>query len=394
MGFLKVTKTLMELAQTNLSDLNFSKGSVFSPDDTASKVLGVLRDTDRTEAVASSGEKIGIITVRDLLGVDQPENTKIETIWKQVGSISPNSSVLEAVTHLIRNNVTAMPLVSRNEVSLLSQRDISSALKDVSEIKSIMAKEIMTSPVVSMSRDTPIAQIRRTMLDKGISHIPITNDSKVMGIVTGEDIVATFITSSTKTTTGDRSGEKVSRFPGQASGFMNRHPVTVTPETNMLDVVRKIDSMDEKYCLVVDEEQKLRGIITHRELLGILYNLVPEPELPVYIVGLEDEDFFETAVVEEKIRRAVQRSVKMQEITEVRIRVKTQRNKGERTRYTVSARAMGPSVSFNVENAGWGLMEAFDGLVDALDKTLRRAKKEPQKGARRGRRRPNPHLKP
>ncbi len=393
-GFLKVTKTLLELAQTNLSELFLSKGSVFSLDDTASKVLGVLKDTNKTEAVASNGEKIGIITVRDLLGVDQPENTKIETIWKQVGSITPSSSVLEAVNHLIRNNVTAMPMVSRNEVSLLSQRDISSAMKDVPELQGIKAKEIMMSPVVSMSKDTPIAHIRRTMLDRGISHIPITNDSKVLGIITGEEIVTTFITSATKTTTGNRSGEKVSRFPGQASGFMNRQPVTVTPETGVLDVVKKIDSMDEKYCLVVDEDEKLHGIITHRELLAVINSLMPETELPVYIVGLEGEDFFETAVVEEKIRRTVQRSMKMQEITEVSVKVKSQRNKGERTRYTITARAMGPSISFNVENEGWGLMEAFDGVVDALDKTLRRAKKEPQKGARRGRRRPNPHLKP
>jgi ribosome-associated translation inhibitor RaiA len=86
--------------------------------------------------------------------------------------------------------------------------------------------------------------------------------------------------------------------------------------------------------------------------------------------------------------------MKMQEITEIRVRVKSQRRMGERTRYTLSARAISPSISFSVENEGWGLMESFDGLVDALDKTLRRAKKEPQKGSRRGRRRPNPHLKP
>ena len=86
--------------------------------------------------------------------------------------------------------------------------------------------------------------------------------------------------------------------------------------------------------------------------------------------------------------------MKIQEITEIRVLVKSQRRKGERTRYKITARALGPSVSYNVENEGWGLMESFDGLVDALDKSLRRTKKEPQKGTRRGRRRPNPHLKP
>jgi acetoin utilization protein AcuB len=394
MGFLKVTKTLVELAQSKISELQVSNGSVFNPENTVNKVLGVLRDTNRTEAVAFEGKKYGIITVRDLLGVEQPENTKIDSIWKQAGIITPNNSVLEAVNIMIKNNVTAIPLVSKKEVSILSQQDISSAMSDVPELNQIKAKEIMKSPVVTVDKETSIVQVRRTMLTEGFSHIPVTNDQKLAGIITGEDIVNTFITSTSKTTTGDRSGEKVSRFPGKVSGFMDHQPVMADPDASVLDVVKKIDEMGKKYCLVVDEEQTLHGIITHRELLAVIYNIQLEPGLPVYIVGIDNEDFVEKAVVEDKIRRTVERTMKMQEITEVSVRVKSQRSRGERTRYTVTARALGPSASFNVENEGWGLMEAFDGLVNALDETLRRAKKEPQKGARRGRRRPNPNLKP
>jgi acetoin utilization protein AcuB len=388
-----VTKTLEELAQTKISNLKVSTGSIFTPDDTASKVLGALKDTNRTEAVAATGKKYGIITVRDLLDVDQPEKTKIGTIWKQVGYISPNTSVLEAVDIMIMNNVTAIPLVTKESISLLSQQDITSELEAVNELKLVKAKEIMRSPVVTVSKNTPVSQVRSIMLDKGFSHLPITNNQKIIGIVTGEDIVNTFITSTNKTTRGDRSGQKITRFPGQVSGIMNQQPISVDPEDSVLDSVQTINKMGEKYCLVVDEAQNLHGIITHREILAVIHALLPEPELPVYIVGIDNEDFIEKAVVEDKIRRVVLRSMKMREITEIRVLVKSQRSKGERTRYTISARAIGPSISINVENRDWGLMESFDGLVDALDKTLRRTKKEPQKGSRRGRRRPNPHLK-
>ncbi len=392
MGFLKVTKTLEELARTNISEIETSSGSVFNPSDTASKVLGVLRDTNRTEAVATDGRKIGIITVRDLLGVDQPANTKIETIWKQVGNITPNTSILEAVDLMIRNNVTAMPVVSGDETILLSQQDITSALKMVSELNSLKAKDIMVSPVVTVEKDTPIAHVRRRMLDEGISHMPIANDDALLGIITGEMIVTTFITGATKTTMGDRSGEKVSKFPGKVSGFMNTRPLTTSPDTGVLNVVKTLDKMGEKYCIVVDEEEKIQGIITHRELLAVLHNLIPEQELPVYIVGIDDEDFFEKSVVEDKIRRTVERSMKIREdVTEVSVMVKTQRSEGARTRYKVIARVLGPTANYNVDNEDWGLMETFDGLLDALDKRLRRTKKEPQKGARRGRKRPNPH---
>jgi ribosome-associated translation inhibitor RaiA len=130
------------------------------------------------------------------------------------------------------------------------------------------------------------------------------------------------------------------------------------------------------------------------ELLKLIHVLLPTKVLPVYIVGIEDENFFERAVVEDKIRRVVERSSKMHTITEVSVRIKRQRTSGERIMYKITARAMGPKDSFNVENEDWGLMETFDGLTDQLAKTMRRAKAPHQKGRRRGRRRPNPHLKP
>ncbi len=175
---------------------------------------------------------------------------------------------------------------------------------------------------------------------------------------------------------------------------MDPRPLTVGPDATMQQVVQGMSRSGKTACLMV-EDDTVHGIVTPRELLGLIAALRAEEEIPVYIVGITDEDFFERAVAEDKLRRIVERSMRMHPgIAEVRVKVKKQRTRGERTRYSLSASAVGPSVEFHAENDGWGLMESFDGLCDALEKTLRRAKKEPQKGARRGRRRPNPHLKP
>jgi len=65
--------------------------SVFSPDDTVSKVLGVLERTARYEAAVSSASSVGLITIRDLLGVDQPARTKVDGVWRATGSASPGA---------------------------------------------------------------------------------------------------------------------------------------------------------------------------------------------------------------------------------------------------------------------------------------------------------------
>ena len=389
-----MTKTLEELALTEISSLPAGSAIVFAPGDTVSKVLGVLKDTKRTEAVAAEGDRYGIVAVRDLLGVDQPERTKVESIWNQVGYVTPSTSVLETTDLILGNRVSAVPLVDGSEVRLVSQQDILDALMDVGDLKETSAKSIMTSPVLTMEADSPIAQIRRTMMDKNYSFIPVTDDGILVGMVTAEEIVHTFVTTASKTTRGDRSGQKVTRFPGQAGAVMNTQPLTVPTTSSAMDVIKGMISTGEKACLVVDEESRVHGIITEMELLRLIHVLLPTEELPVYIVGIEDENFFERAIVEDKIRRVVERSVKMHAITEVSVRIKRQRTSGERVRYSITARAMGPTDSYNVENEDWGLMETFDGLTDQLSKTMRRAKAPHQKGKRRGRRRPNPHLKP
>ncbi len=389
-----MTKTLEELALTEISSLPAGSASVFAPGDTVSKVLGVLKDTGRTEAVAAEGDRYGIVAVRDLLGVDQPERTKIESIWKQVGYITSSTSVLEATDLILGNGVSAVPLVDGKEVHLVSQQDIIDALADVEELKNVSVKSIMTTPVLTMDAESPISQIRRTMMDKNYSFIPVTKDGKLAGMITAEEIVHTFVTTASKTTRGDRSGQKVTRFPGKASGVMNRHPFTIHTTDSVMDVIRGLISSGEKAAIVVDESNSVHGIITEMELLKLIHALMPTAELPVYIVGIEDENFFERSVVEDKIRRVVERSSRMHTITEVSVRIKRQQTSGERIRYSITARAMGPTDSYNVENEDWGLMETFDGLTDQLSKIMRRAKAPHQKGRRRGRRRPNPHLKP
>ncbi len=368
--------------------------SVFSPEDTVSKVLGVLKDSKRTEAIAAEGKRYGIVAVRDLLGVEQPERTKIESIWNQIGYISPSTSILEATDLFLGNGVSAIPVVDGKDVMIISQQDIVSALSKVDELKNTKAKSIMQSPVLTMEVDSPIAQVRRTMIDKNYSFIPVINGAKLAGMIVAEDMVHAFVTTITKSTRGDRAGEKVTRFPGQAKDIMNRQPLTVPTEASVLDVIKGMMSTGEKACLVVDDEDWVHGIITEIELLKLIHSLVPVEELPVYILGIEDEDFLEKSIVEDKVRRAVEKSVKMNIITEVRIKVKKQRTSGERTRYNITARALGPKDSFIAENEDWGLMETFDGLIAQLAKTMRRAKVTPQKGTRRGRRTPNPNLKP
>jgi len=391
-----LTKTLVELAETQITELFHNPGSVFSPDDQASKLLGYLKDTGRYEAVASDGGRTGIVTVRDLLGVDHPERTKAESIWELVGAVNEEAAVIDVVEALIDHGVRALPVMKRSEVmGIISQVDLLVALAQVNELKSVAAKEIMVAPVASLNMEDGVAHARRVMLDRSISHVPVLAEGKLKGVITAEIIVHTFIAPAIKTTTGDRVGEKVSSMPGQVSGVMDRQPLQVGMDANALRVAQEMIRLNKSAAVMVDDGEQVLGIITPRELLRLIYDFRGRAELPIYIVGITDEDFFERGVAEEKVRRVVVRSMRMQpKITEVRINIKRQRTTGERTRYDITARVLGSEVNYNAENQGWGLMETFDGLLTTLGTKMRRAKVEPEKKPRHGRRRPTRGVNP
>ena len=390
-----MSKSLEELALTEISQLLHSHGSVFQPGDQVSKVLGVLDETGRNEAVAAGGGKFGIITIHDLLVVDQPQRTKIESIWSQIGTVRPSTNILDITEIMFKNRVNAIPVVNGEQVvGIISQRDIISAMCDIPELSDYQAKDIIPPRIESVETATGVAQARRTMLDNGVNHIPVVKNGRLAGLISAETIVHLFITPGSKTTRGDRSGVRLTRFPGNVEGVMDDQPFTVPTDASVLDVVCGLRDSKKNVCLLVNEENEVHGVITPKEILSLIRALQPEPELQLYILGITDEDFFERAVAEGKIIRVVKKSLRMHPITEVSVRVKKQSVQGERIRYQLTARAIGPNTQFNATNEDWGLMEAFDGLCDALDNTIRRSKRDRQKGPRRGRRRQNPHLKP
>ena len=379
-----MTKTLRELAFSEIRDLVHRAISVFKPDDMASRVLGELKETRRYEAAVATEGRVGLVTVRDLLGVSQPARTRVEGIWKVTGSVSSRDLVIDAAEVMVRNNVRAMPVVEKGEVGgIISQVDLIEALCDVPALSGTPAKELMRRPVVSLDVSEKVALARRLMLERGISHIPVVEDGGLVGMVTAESIVHTFLIPISKTTTGHRVGERVARFPGLVSGIMDPHPFTVGPDASILDVACGLRDQRKGACIMTNEEKSILGILTPRELMAPLLRFREAEELPIYIVGLSDEEFFERGVAEEKVRRVVRRSLRSHpHIREVSIRIKRSQTGGSRTRYELTARVLSPDEQVVVEADGWGLTSVFDDLCNTLNKALRKSKREPERRRR------------
>jgi CBS domain-containing protein/ribosome-associated translation inhibitor RaiA len=383
-------KTLTELAETEIINISQTPRSVFNPNDPASKILAYFKDTGHYEAVANDGANTGLITVRDFLGVEHPERTNIKSLWHQIGITDVHYTVLQAVETIIDNNVRALPLVENGEITgIISQMDLVTELTKINELGQIKAKDLMRTPVITIDSKIGNDRARSLMLDNKISHIPVTKEEKLKGMVTAEILIHTFIVPASRMTTGHMSGQMVPKFSGQVNGVMDTQPIKLGPEANALEAAKEMTRMSKSACIIVDKQDGVQGIITPRELLQPIYDLRGEAELPIYIVGLSaDEDWFDATVAENKIRRVVQRAQKMRpDIQEVRVQIEKQRTGGNRTRYEIRTHIYtkyGGETIFDKQE-GWDLMAVIDNLTDSLNQLIRSEKVEHMKKPRHDR---------
>jgi CBS domain-containing protein len=122
-------------------------------------------------------------------------NSSISEILSHKGtavwSISPEATVYEALELMADKNVGAV-LVTEGEklVGILSERDYTRkvVLKGKSS-KTAKVGEILSSHIIHVAPSHTVEECMRLMTDHHVRHLPVLEDSKIVGIVSIGDLV-------------------------------------------------------------------------------------------------------------------------------------------------------------------------------------------------------------
>jgi CBS domain-containing protein len=119
----------------------------------------------------------------------------IATIMQGSGSdiftAAPDESVREVATRLAEKRIGALPVVEGGRiVGIFSERDIIYGLaSDGPALLDKKVRDVMTSPAITVTSDTPILSALSLMTRRRIRHLPVTDGDMLTGFVSIGDLV-------------------------------------------------------------------------------------------------------------------------------------------------------------------------------------------------------------
>ncbi len=124
----------------------------------------------------------------------------------EVATISPEASVLEAAREMNARRIGSLVVVeeprgeagerqgsiaARRVVGIVTERDLMTrVIAAERDPRSTTVREVMTTPVVYCTRSTTAEELRGTMRERRIRHIPVVEGDSLCGIVSIGDLNA------------------------------------------------------------------------------------------------------------------------------------------------------------------------------------------------------------
>jgi CBS domain-containing protein len=346
-----------------------SDAIIVTPLDSVTKAIGLMKERNSYEVLACVGNRVGMVTIRDLLRAKSLQDEKVETFLNYVPKLTVNASLFEAAKIMAEYRLRALPVAEDDEI--IGKIDVKTIVNEVKDtnLGNLRASKIMTPSPATISCGEKVAKARMIMIRRKFDHLPVIRDSQIVGIVTSSQMVFGL----TQGLAGGRyvfgAPDIVKPFNSAVEAMMEKDPFKCAPQDTVKQVSGDMLKRDFSYCLVTVGEE-LHGIITLRDFAKMVAQGEEKPDVPLYMTGLPD-DPFEAEAAKLKFGRIVEHLRKvMPSIIEARSSIKTSGIQKQRNRYEVKVSINTPRENYSYTSEGWDLPDIFDELANSIKKMV------------------------
>jgi CBS domain-containing protein len=347
-----------------------TKPIIIPSDYTISKIIGSLKDLNAYEVFTVERNKIGMITIQDILKVSHLASAKPSSLIKYPTKITPTTVLSKIARILTDYHLRALPIMKDEEFTgVVTDKKILEVLLAKSDLN-FPIKSLSSSKLITITEDDVVAKARNLMVENRIDHLPVISHKKVSGILTSSHIIFRLIPR-------ERIGSEAFGIEGKirlsykVKALMDNRPLSCQAHDKAFSVLEKMLKMDKKYALITVLDM-VQGIITMRDFVRLLAEPEAKPEIPVYIIGLP-EDPFEAEVAKSKFFKVVQFLTRViPDIEEARSVIKISESvKGkERRRYEVDIAIKTTKDIVSFTHKGWELPNIYDELSNRIKRLL------------------------
>jgi len=114
-----------------------------------------------------------------------------------VVTASPDTTILGAAKVLVKQNITALPVVDKENrlLAIVSEKDLLTLIYSLttksyaSDDSPKTVQEVMTKEVVTFDKDDPLADVIECLMDSNFRRVPILSGNKMVGIISRRDLL-------------------------------------------------------------------------------------------------------------------------------------------------------------------------------------------------------------
>jgi len=370
---------MKDIQSTKIKSL-ISKATIIEPTDTLSHVINKITKNNSYDVFYLKDKKILSTNIRALLNAKNINTMKVESFLYPIPHVTQNDSVQKVANIITHYRIREVPVVDKNQIIgvVTAQRIVK--LLSTNDNKWIKANLIYTQNPITVPSDESVSNARRIMTTKRIDHLPVLNQGKIKQVLTSYHILQSIMPS-------EKQGRK-------SMGSETTHALefkignigsTRIPQCSANDDLNKIINLMLKAdttCCLVSLQGTLQGIITLRDILGLLASKLETP-IPLYIVGMP-EDQQNVNLISSKFGKTLKRLQQVySEIHEARVSIKHQRSGNKKEgKYEVSIMIITPHHTPLIYNSiGFDLSEVLEDLSEKLLRNLSKRAKHRSKNS-------------
>ena len=313
-----------------------------TPDTSITTAIGIMEKNKFHNLIVRANEGIYLVNIQDLLMASNPDSHVGEFMFKP-HVIHKDTSTIDAICELMDSGQRAAPVVDDSEalVGIVTEYDIMKRGSESRVLKDAEVRKVMPRNPICIEKNDSIGKARSLMTKNGFGRVLVVDEmSNLLGVVTSSDILRKIYKPKRRMTTGEFTGEKVTRMEQPVSVIMNAPVITADIDSNLADVANLLQEYDIRGVPIV-KDRVPRGIITIQDILRYLRMLKEEAKVEVEIQGALDEEYQELAerIIETEVRKIAKFARRVQWL---KIVIKKERDRGGVPYYKISAQVKTP----------------------------------------------------